>query len=526
MIMPLIYKTLLDKENDKLKIYYSGIIANIETVINNANNDLINLSDDIIEDGFINIVDDKKIIDFYKDHNQYIENYYIYDDKLNVIYSTGNFDKSNDAVRQNIGLIKSAYFPVFLLDDNNLFIVHPLINNNLKCYIISEIKTTTYERIIDNIHLPLEYDYQILILSDKGYLIYHSDLDIKNIKLDDRNYSNYPAVKLALRGKWGINEVKIGDKKFYTISEFLKAIDWLVVIIIPKKIIFNQIFKILLVYIILISIVALIFLIISLRISKIISTPIVKLSKAMRDYSENKSLNEIDYKGADEIYTILNGFYKMVEERNEYNKLLQEISESEKLNLGRDLHDDLGQVLTGISFQLIMLEQFLKENNLSNNETIDNIKNLLTHAIDKTRYYSRGLYPIDLYNNDIILFLEEYSKNIKKIYNIDCKLSCDLDLRINNEFIKINVFRIIQESVNNAIKHGKAQSIEIILSNDANVIKLIIKDNGTGFDIEKIKVGIGLKSIYYRAELINGKCEIKSEIDKGTTIFITFILRD
>jgi len=167
---------------------------------------------------------------------------------------------------------------------------------------------------------------------------------------------------------------------------------------------------------------------------------------------------------------------------------------------------------------MITLKDELKLNKINNTETVDYISDLISTAISKTRNIAKVLSPI--IENDLYLSIKDLINNFKKIYDINIDFKYNKGIEIKDEILINNLYHIVLESLNNAIKHGKADKILINLNKVKNNIELKITDNGTGFNKKNTGSGMGLKNINYRTELINGDLKIFTKSGKGTTIIV------
>ncbi|MBR9873540.1 sensor histidine kinase [Vibrio sp. J1-1] len=202
------------------------------------------------------------------------------------------------------------------------------------------------------------------------------------------------------------------------------------------------------------------------------------------------------------------------------NQKLQNSKEEERASISRELHDDLGQILTAIQINL----QLHRKECCHSSERVDDSIELLEDMIEKVRLKSAELRPgviSELCFIDVIKrLLEKMSSS--QAYKIDF-LSKDNFPNINQQ-LKIDLFRIIQEAVNNAIRHANASTIFVNLDFNKEKITVSISDNGSGFEITNIKrkvntnLHLGLLGIEERAMRHNGKIHIQSELKTGTRI--------
>jgi len=203
-------------------------------------------------------------------------------------------------------------------------------------------------------------------------------------------------------------------------------------------------------------------------------------------------------------------------------KEIQEISEKEQRRLGQDLHDGLGQSLTGISFLTKVLQQKLASKKMSEEKDAALIVNLIKQVLLQARELARGLCPTVLDTNDIQAALEQLAENLKKYFSVFCHAECDPSVAIKDNAVAVHLYRIAQEATTNAIKHGKAKKIWINLSQQSGVVTLQIKDNGAGLSKKQVGgKGMGLRVMQHRARMIGGAVEIENDADGGAVVTCT-----
>lgn len=208
-----------------------------------------------------------------------------------------------------------------------------------------------------------------------------------------------------------------------------------------------------------------------------------------------------------------------ITERRHLEKEIQEISEKEQRRLGQDLHDGLGQSLTGISFLTKVLQQKLASRKLEEEKDAALIVKLIKDALLQARELARGLCPTVLDTNDIQAALEQLSENLKKYFAIYSHADCDPAIRINDNAVAVHLYRIAQEATTNAIKHGKAKKIWISLTRKNSIISLEIRDNGIGYTQDRLKEkGMGLRVMQHRARMINASLEVCGKKNNGTVV--------
>jgi PAS domain S-box-containing protein len=212
-----------------------------------------------------------------------------------------------------------------------------------------------------------------------------------------------------------------------------------------------------------------------------------------------------------------------ISERKRLEKSILEISEREQRRIGQDLHDGLGQHLTGIAFMTKVQEQKLAERNVPEAADAAKIVELVNDAIRKTRELSRGLQPVVSDAHGLMSALRLYANEIEDLFGIICRFQCDEPVLIHDAPMATHLYHIAQEAVNNAIKHGHAKEILILLFSGEREGALIIKDDGVGIERPLAPhAGMGLHIMSYRSGMIGGNIEIRREQPHGTLVKCRF----
>lgn len=185
------------------------------------------------------------------------------------------------------------------------------------------------------------------------------------------------------------------------------------------------------------------------------------------------------------------------------------ISERERQKLGQDLHDDLGQHLTGISYMITVLRQKLEDRGYSEADDAANISHQIKSAIERLRKLSKGLCPISIEKDGFIDALKEMCAGVETIFSIPCRFHVQGDIDIPDSLKAINLFYIAQESVNNALKHAHPGFIDVTVSQSDSLLAMTMcNDYETMASAITGKKGIGIEVMKYRANLIGASLEI------------------
>jgi len=217
---------------------------------------------------------------------------------------------------------------------------------------------------------------------------------------------------------------------------------------------------------------------------------------------------------------------KEIEMRRELEHELIKISEREHRRIGQDLHDGICQELAGIRFSLEAITKRMRKAS-PYKATLSSLTNGVTRAIHHTRLLSRGLAPLDLENGNLCHALREFADNSAELFQIDCHFDFHGDHHHAFEMEKAtNLFRIAQEALQNAMKHAEADRVNIRLDLSTNQGELSITDNGKGIhlrnDGQAKPMGMGLKIMNQRANMIRGELRIEQPKISGTRIVCTF----
>ncbi|NUM56420.1 MAG: PAS domain S-box protein [Candidatus Hydrogenedentes bacterium] len=207
-----------------------------------------------------------------------------------------------------------------------------------------------------------------------------------------------------------------------------------------------------------------------------------------------------------------------VTDRRKLERQVLEISAREQMRIGQDLHDRLGQHLTGIGFKSQVLAEDLQAKHVAEATTASTIVEMVSDAINQTRGLARGLYPVHLEADGLMTALHELAAQTQSLFNIRCKFVCEEPILIYDVSVATHLYRIAQEALNNAVRHGKPKAIEIVLHGDGDDVELRIADDGTGIDlVSNGNQGLGLNIMQYRARMIDGTLRIQRG-DRGGTI--------
>ena len=197
-----------------------------------------------------------------------------------------------------------------------------------------------------------------------------------------------------------------------------------------------------------------------------------------------------------------------------------ESQEKERKRIAEELHDSIGQMLALIKLNLSRLESDVefKEDSL---QLFKQTTGILDDSCDEVRNISHNLMPPDIYGRNLTELIEGLIRKIVNTNEYTCQFQAfGVSGNLSNA-IKFTVYRVIQEILHNIIKHAAASKITINLIQTDDGINLMVEDNGKGFDKNLVNMGLGLKNIYSRIDLLKGYFDIDSSLNRGTNYNIT-----
>jgi PAS domain S-box-containing protein len=216
-----------------------------------------------------------------------------------------------------------------------------------------------------------------------------------------------------------------------------------------------------------------------------------------------------------------------ITERKRLEKGILEVSAREQRRIGEDLHDGLGQHLTGIAFMSKVLESKLSDKSLEETGDAAKISNLVIEAVNKTRELARGLLPVVSDAHGLMSALVRYCEEIQDLYRIKCGFECVPSVLVHDPNVATHLYHIAREAVNNAIKHGHPARVDVRLSAEKGQGSLCIEDDGQGLpEIPANHGGMGLNIMNYRANMIGGSLEARKRQGGGTIVICQFPLGD
>ncbi|MCY7292322.1 MAG: sensor histidine kinase, partial [Ferruginibacter sp.] len=207
---------------------------------------------------------------------------------------------------------------------------------------------------------------------------------------------------------------------------------------------------------------------------------------------------------------------------------LETIRENERSHMAREIHDELGQQLTGLKMDISWLTKKIKSEDEAVKEKMKDTIELIDKTVITVRRIATQLRPSILDDLGLIAAMEWQSEEFEKRSEIKSIFNSNVSQVLVNASIATAIFRIFQESLTNVLRHSKATQVSSFFRLNDDTITLLIEDNGVGFAEEEImhKKTLGLLGMKERIQLINGKYEINGNAGKGTSVIITVPLNN
>ena len=221
---------------------------------------------------------------------------------------------------------------------------------------------------------------------------------------------------------------------------------------------------------------------------------------------------------------------KELEKKNielQYSKDLLEATittqEKERKRIAQDLHDDISSRLNVVSLNCHLLSMPGVEPE-KQADILSAIVDLSSKALENSRRIAHNLFPPVFDKFGLHAAIEELCSEFNSLENIEVTYKNNVEFSSPDKDIHMHVFRILQELLNNSVRHGKAARMDILFENDGEKTRCVYNDNGQGFDpdIIKQKAGLGMKNIQSRIDFIKGSLSINSKIGRGTTTIFSF----
>jgi len=212
-------------------------------------------------------------------------------------------------------------------------------------------------------------------------------------------------------------------------------------------------------------------------------------------------------------------------ERRQAEREVLEIGGEERKRIGRDLHDSLGQELAGIACLAEVMSRRLATSGSPESGDASRIATLIEDAVAHAKTIVRGLMPVDIAEEGLAHALRRLARESSLLLRIECSFEADGRALVYSNDVATNLYRVAQEAIANAARHGGATRVAMRLSVGDEEGTLTVRDNGRGMAGQRPEGGMGLRIMRYRAEMCGGALRIEPATPTGTAIYCTFANR-
>jgi signal transduction histidine kinase len=203
-------------------------------------------------------------------------------------------------------------------------------------------------------------------------------------------------------------------------------------------------------------------------------------------------------------------------ERRRLDQQIARVADRERRRLGHDLHDRLGQHLTGTALAAQVLKEKLAARSAPEVKEAEKLVYYVEEGIDLTRNLARGFFSPELEAEGLIMALQNLAETVRERFGINCVLYGDESIRIHDSTVANQLYQIAQEAVTNSVKHAAAKQIDIRLAMDGPELCLSIVDDGVGFPDKPRSEGLGLHLMRHGAALSGATFDIRRNGEHGT----------
>jgi PAS domain S-box-containing protein len=232
---------------------------------------------------------------------------------------------------------------------------------------------------------------------------------------------------------------------------------------------------------------------------------------------------------------LFTGIVHDLTERRRLERLIMEIAANEQRRIGQDLHDGLCQDLVGIAFCIDAVARELAVQ--GNGESMEKLAGSVREAAGQARRLAHGLNPVDLKAGGLAAALENLANKVTESFGIQCSFHWDNHAKVYEDATATHLYRVAQEAVGNAVRHGKAKKVQIGLVERNTSLVMTVTDDGRGIPAEvadlvkqglapsgqgqPLSIGMGLQTMHYRARVIGGVFTVSPRKGGGTCITCT-----
>ena len=208
-----------------------------------------------------------------------------------------------------------------------------------------------------------------------------------------------------------------------------------------------------------------------------------------------------------------------VTHQKQLQRQVLEASDREQTRIAHDLHDSVAQDLVGISLLIKAVNDMVDDGSADLSQEFETLKNLVHKAILNTRLIAQGISPIELRKGDFNTALGRLCSSMSDLYGKNCTLTSSPKAIVDDDVMAMNLYRIVQEAVRNAMQHSNCDAVKIDVAAEKKSIVLTIEDDGVGFDTTgRASKGMGINIIRYRANMLGGTVSFENGNSGGTLV--------
>ena len=215
---------------------------------------------------------------------------------------------------------------------------------------------------------------------------------------------------------------------------------------------------------------------------------------------------------------LFTGIVRDITERKRDEEAIAQVSEQERRRLGQELHDGLGQHLTGVTLLTKALQSRLARDQHPAHTDAGELAAMLGRILADMRRHAHGLYPVELERRGLVAALEELALTHRQLFGIDCRLTVTGTVPEIEMQAALHLFRIAQEAMHNAVRHGEAKQICIRIDRSSSMLHMEVEDDGRGIRLRKSMPGMGITIMRRRASVLGASLDIRKGKLRGTVV--------
>ncbi|MDR7073163.1 sensor histidine kinase [Fictibacillus barbaricus] len=225
----------------------------------------------------------------------------------------------------------------------------------------------------------------------------------------------------------------------------------------------------------------------------------------------------------------INELVRDAKQKQEFGLQIIEAQEEERKRLSREIHDGPAQLMANMLIRSELLEKiFVERGTDAARAEIKDLRVMIRESLKEVRRIIYDLRPMALDDLGIVPTLDKYLRNLKESTGMDIELQAMGESRRFHHKMEIAIFRLIQESVNNAVKHSESKTIQVKLEITKKFVSIYVRDDGKGFDTSQPSKtnSFGMMGMRERVDLLEGTIKVNSRLNFGTSVYIQIPIRD